>query len=192
MVPCSTGDQMRDDLQVEFKNTSWKSSRGPDPADWVIVVDLDEIVYHPRLVEYLARCKSDGITLLWTTGYDMFAKDFPRTPGQIYEEVKNGVADAWYSKPAVFDPNAIAEINYVPGAHGCDPIGNVIEERSPDLKLLHYRFLGLDYVLPRFEARRQRQSDLNVRRGLSFHFQKRPREIKRWFKTVEKNAQPVV
>jgi hypothetical protein len=103
-----------------------------------------------------------------------------------------GTQDDWYSKPAIFDPNAITEINYAPGAHTCDPTGNVLEDRSPELKLLHYRFLGRDYVLKRFETRRQRQSSVNIEKGWGFHFQKKPREIKRWFKEVEKKARPVL
>lgn len=192
VVQHPTGNEIRDDLWLEFKNTSWKESRGAAAADWVLVVDLDEIVYHPRLLEYLEACKAKGITLAWTVGYEMVSERFPETSGQIYEDVTDGVRDEWYSKPAIFDPNAITEINYEPGAHTCNPTGRVSEDHSPDLKLLHYRFLGLDYVLPRFEARRRRQSSLNKQRGWGYHFQKGPREIKRWYKSVKKQARPVL
>jgi hypothetical protein len=31
-------------------NRCWKESRGR--ADWVFITDLDEFIYHPRLLEY--------------------------------------------------------------------------------------------------------------------------------------------
>ena len=189
IVPLSTGGEVRDDVWVDFKNTCWQKSRD---ADWVMVVDVDEIVYHRHLTDYLADCTSRGVTLPWTTGYEMVAKCFPTSSGQIYEEVVEGVRDDWYSKPAVFDPQAIDEINYVPGAHSCQPTGRVVEERSPDLKLLHYRFLGLDYVVDRFEGRRRRQSAINTEKGWGTHFQKKPRELKRWYRDVAKRSHAVV
>lgn len=186
----ATGGEIYDATWRDYKNEFWKESRGQ--ADWVIIVDVDEIVYHPSLLDYLAACSERGITIPWTNGYEMVADRFPDTSGHVYEQIVNGAHDEWYSKPAVFDPNAIEEINYIPGAHDCSPIGRVLEERSPDLKLLHYRFLGLDYVLDRFERARLRQSPQNLQRGWSHHVQKEPREIRRWFKSVKKSARPVV
>lgn len=186
----ASGGELREDIRRDYKNECWKESKSR--ADWVIVVDIDEIVYHPRLHEHLATCSARGITLPWTVGYEMVTDRFPLTAGQIYDEVIDGVHDAWYSKPAVFDPNALDEINYEPGAHRCAPTGRVAEERSPDLKLLHYRFLGLEYVQARFAAMRDRQSEVNVQQGWNFHLHKRPREIKRWFKSTKKQARPVI
>jgi glycosyltransferase involved in cell wall biosynthesis len=185
-----TGGELRDDVRRDNMNACWKEAAGR--ADWVIVVDTDELVYHHRLLDYLGQCQKEGITLPWTTGYDMVSKDFPTTSGQVYEEIRLGVQDDWYSKPVVFDPGAITEINFVPGAHTCNPVGEVVEDHSGDLKLLHFRFLGLDYVLPRFESRRQRQSATDIQEGLGYHLRKKPREIKRWFKALEKKAQPVL
>lgn len=185
-----SGGELRDDILRDFKNECWKEVAGT--ADWVVVVDVDELLHHPSLLAYLRECRAKGITLPWPTGYEMVSKTFPSTSGQVYEEIREGVEDDWYSKPAIFDPGAITEINYIHGAHSCEPIGRVVEDRSPELKLLHYRFLGLEYVLPRFESRRQRQSSVDVQRGLGYHFQKKPREIKRWFKSIEKQARVVL
>lgn len=185
-----TDGELREDIRRDYMNECWKEGKGR--ADWVVIVDTDELVYHDRLIDYLSHCRTDGVTLPWTTGYEMVSSRFPTTSGQVYEEIREGVQDEWYSKPAIFDPNAITEINYVPGAHSCNPTGRVVEDHAPDLKLLHFRFLGLEYVLPRFESRRRRQSSTDIQRGLSYHFQKKPREIKRWFKSIEKQARPVL
>ena len=48
-------------------NQFWKKSRGK--ADWVIICDADEHLYHSNLRTYLQECTSNGITLVVPTGY---------------------------------------------------------------------------------------------------------------------------
>src|SRR5690606_2040831 len=50
-----------DDLSnINVKNNAYKESRGQ--ADFVIVVDADELIYHPAIRELLQRYKEEGIT----------------------------------------------------------------------------------------------------------------------------------
>ena len=44
VIPYSTGGKINDFKYLEIKNNAWKKSRGK--ADWVIVVDMDEFLYH--------------------------------------------------------------------------------------------------------------------------------------------------
>jgi hypothetical protein len=157
--PYSTQGQLRDDAFLYIKNQTWKESRGT--ADWVIVVDTDELLWHPNLLGYLEDCKRQGISIPVPIGYEMISDHFPTTSGQVYEEIKNGALFHDYSKFCIFNPSQIEDINYGPGCHFAAPKGHVTVDKRGDLKLLHYRFLGLDYVLPRFAARRARMSQLN-------------------------------
>jgi hypothetical protein len=51
----------------------WKESRGV--ADWVIVTDIDEHLYHHRDLEgYLKTCKERGVTIIPALGYQMLAE----------------------------------------------------------------------------------------------------------------------
>ena len=59
-----------------FSNQCWKQSR--DVADWVIVTDVDEHLYHPQGTEYLARCAVEGVTLIPALGYQMISAIVPR------------------------------------------------------------------------------------------------------------------
>lgn len=131
----------------------------------MICVDADELVWHANVPGYLASCARRGITLPVPSGYDMVADTFPTTAGQVYEEVKCGAFTTAYCKPCVFDPDAIEAINYEPGAHTANPRGRVVADPRSDLKLLHYRFLGLDYVLPRYFIRNLRRSAINRQQG---------------------------
>ncbi len=58
-----------------LSDSIWKQSRGE--ADWVIVLDIDEHLFRPRLREYLLRCTEHSITALRGIGYEMVADLFP-------------------------------------------------------------------------------------------------------------------
>lgn len=188
--PFDTGGTLRDDVHRDIKNTAWKQSRGQ--ADWVICVDVDELVWHPRLPDYLAACKGRGITIVIPAGYEMSADRFPTTPGQVYEEVKFGIASVGYSKPCVFNPDMVAEMNYIPGAHAAQPQGLVLPERSNEVKLLHFRFLGADYVRERFAARHRRLSVENRRWGWGAHYDLPPEQVIDYMKQFQAGRSQVV
>src|SRR5262245_10937973 len=66
-----TEDEMREDFLLEIKDNAWKLSRGK--ADWVIVVDCDELLYHKNLPAYLEKCERDGVSIVWPVGYEMLS-----------------------------------------------------------------------------------------------------------------------
>jgi hypothetical protein len=132
-----TFGKFREDLQIDLRSYEWKKSRGK--ADWVIVCDVDEFIYHPYLLCHLRSCKKKGITILNVKGYQMISDRFPTTSGQIYEEVKMGYPFPDMSKKIVFDPNAIWDILYSPGSHWIESVkGRVSWDPDPNVKLLHY------------------------------------------------------
>ena len=61
----------------------WKRSRGS--ADWVIVIDIDEHLFHPDLTEVLMRYKTLGITIVPALGYQMISEEFPRPDARLCE-----------------------------------------------------------------------------------------------------------
>jgi SAM-dependent methyltransferase len=182
VIAFSTNDTMMDSVMIKIKNEEYKKSRGK--ADWVIVVDFDEFLYHPHLLDVLEKYKKEGITLPKIIGYDMVADSFPiDKEQQIYDEIRIGFHNDLYNKRVIFNPSL--DICYSIGAHACNPQGNVIESVSTDLKLLHYRFLGLDYLKPRWERRRDKMSQENLKNKWSVvpsYFS----EITRWFYNAKK------
>jgi glycosyltransferase involved in cell wall biosynthesis len=182
VVAFSTADSMMDSVQNRIKNEEYKKSRGK--ADWVIVIDFDEFLYHPKLLSVLETYKKSGITLPRIVGYDMVAGSFPEDKKQqIYDEIKIGFHNDLYNKRVIFNPSI--DICYAIGAHACKPQGNVVESASADLKLFHYRFLGLGYLKPRWERRRDKMSQENLKNKWSVvpsYFS----EITRWFYNAKK------
>src|SRR5262249_28317351 len=116
---------------------AWKESRGR--CAWVVVVDCDELLWHPDLPGYLASCRGRGVTLPRPRGYEMVAEEFPDTRGQIYGVVTRGFPAPNLNKWVVFDPGAIDEIGFEPGCHVAHPRGRVVFDDPPDLKLLHFK-----------------------------------------------------
>lgn len=139
-----------DDTQfVQLANEQYKEARGY--ADWIIWVDADEFLYHPRMAERLAELHDLGITLPKTQGFNMVAEHPPTGDGQIYEEITTGFFHDRYSKPVILDPTL--DIVWEVGKHAIHVTGGIPVQNSNDpFKLLHYRFLGRAY----FEQRSAR------------------------------------
>lgn len=144
---------------LDVKNHAWKDSN----ADYVIIADLDEILYHPDIMAVLDMEKKRGTTLFRTQGYNMFSNHLPSLH---YDEVKTGVLDGTYSKSVIFDPKAIREIDYLPGCHVARPTGSV-EVSLTTLPLLHYRCIGgFQRMLDRHTLYNSRLSERNKRFGM--------------------------
>lgn len=178
--------ELRDDIHMWIKNSAWKESKGL--AEWVIVSDLDELLYHQNLIGYLTTCKKQGYTICETEGYDMVSDEYPVIGHPIVDQVRFGSASKQFSKTILFDPNEITEVYFSPGGHHVRPEGNVKLKESDGLKLLHYKYLGgLDRLQKRWDATGAELSDINKQKGWGV---KRavPDEIVRRYNAVKKNA----
>jgi len=110
------------------------------------------------------------VTIPVPSGWQLVSEQFPEGAGQIYEEVRTGVPDAVYAKWIIFDPTAITKMNYVPGCHKAAPEGRVEKRTDPALKLLHAKYLGLDYVSARYKALDSRVGNFNRSRGFAIQY----------------------
>lgn len=132
---------LRDDLNMLIKNSVWQE--WTLEADWIIAVDNDEFIYHPKgVLTYLEHCDKQGITIPLTIGYDMISDIFPTGNEDILEMINFGAKNERFSKPAVFNCKKITQINYTPGGHRCDPKGAVKFSIKRELLLLHYKYIG--------------------------------------------------
>jgi len=138
--------------ELSLSNECWKRSRGC--ADWVIIVDIDEHVFHPDLPSLLRRYQAEGVSIIPALGYQMISEEFPPSDALLCESSTWGAPWKAYSKLTFFDPAAITEINYGIGRHGAYPTGRVRPPTHNELLLLHYKFLGFEQTLARH--RRQR------------------------------------
>ena len=142
----SMGGQINDLIYQDIKNNCWKRSRGK--ADWVIVCDMDEFLYHDNMAETLKKLSCRNQTIVKPVGYNMYSETYPISDKPLTQQIQQGVRDKWFDKCICFDPHAVVEINYRPGAHECYPIGR-IKRCTYEFKLLHYKNISLEFILSR-------------------------------------------
>lgn len=150
----------QDEPEPEFrlqrmKNHAWKPMR--DQYDWIIVVDVDEFVYHENLEYVFHDARAMDASILITQGYNMISDGPPQGPEPIIKQIRQGALWASMSKPCCFDARRVAEINYVVGGHNCGPQCAGWLSPYPGLKLLHYHYLGIDWVMKRYADRRRQR-----------------------------------
>lgn len=171
-----------------FYNRAWKASRGV--ADWVIIVNIDEHIHHPRFLEKLAEFRRRKVTAVQCHGWEMVSQAFPES-GPIEETVPNGVRWSVMDKIAVFDPNALDETRFSDGRHTATLRGQVNVARNDDFKLLHYKCLGLDYVRARYRELNARRGSLDVERGVGHQYAAPDDYLVGRQKRLESAARPV-
>jgi glycosyltransferase involved in cell wall biosynthesis len=177
-------DELNDQIHVDIKNNCWKNSK----ADWVIICDADEFVYHRDIIDYLSNTKA---TIFCPRLFNMYSEQFPTTGGQIYDEVNRGVEGG--GKINLWRPSEISEINFAVGCHNARPAGNVIfgidsrrqqglfqsGPKTPvnQILTLHMRYLSRQYLIERSARAGQRLSALNRKNGWGYHMNFTPERI---------------
>ena len=171
VVPWGLGPEVNDLKYAELRNECWK---GTD-ADWVIVADLDELIYFPEGADKsLGAYTRMGAAVIRPHGFEMFSETYPTTGGQIYDEIKQGAPDdKWYSKPIIFSPKLVSETRLGLGSHESDPV--LHDERrfhvgpkwpfaKPPAWLLHFHHIGpASDIAAKFDATRSRMCEANVK-----------------------------
>jgi len=172
--------------EMSLSNEVWKSSRGR--ADWVIVTDVDEHLFHPDLTVLVSQYKALGITIVPALGYQMISEEFPHQGELLCETRRQGAVWEIYCKLSVFDPNAITEINYGAGRHGANPSGRVIAPARDELLLLHYKFLGFERTHYRHEQQRCGLGIKDFENGWAYQYSWSQEDFKRAWRGFAQNA----
>jgi hypothetical protein len=121
----------------------WKESRGE--ADWVIVTDIDEHLFHPSsLAAYLRACAARGDTMIPALGFQMISDSLPARDDVLSDSILLGMPWENMMKVSIFDPNRIEEIGFTLGRHRVAPKGVLRIPEHDELFLLHYKYLNLN------------------------------------------------
>lgn len=163
-------DGFNDKIHQDLKNSVWKASRGR--ADFVVVCDLDEVMYSDEGIRnILQEMKDNNETICQPLGYNVYSDTFPEYDGRpIWEHCNEGIRDHSFDKVTIFNPVAITEMNYTPGAHKCTPRGEIKWRKAKDVLLLHYKFLSLEYVLRRYREYKERLSTINKKKRYGIQY----------------------
>jgi glycosyltransferase involved in cell wall biosynthesis len=166
---------------TNLKNNCWKGST----ADWVILVDADEILDVNRGM--LAAATLGKSTIFKTYGWNVFIHNVPR---ESWVDFTDGFHDDNYSKWCIFDPKAIKEINYVHGCHVAKPKGD-LRWAYKTLTLFHYRNVGgPDRLVKRHAEYRKRLSAWNIQWKAGDHYNyDDERRIREWEEQYAKSTE---
>lgn len=158
--------QIRDDIYLGIKNNCWKEARGK--ADWVIVIDFDEIFC--RFPELDLKLPVD-YTIIKPFGYNMISKHAPLyTNDHPWRWSKKGTYHEPAEKMCCFRPDRIEEINYAVGCHSANPKGDVRVLYDKTYRLLHYKAWNMDVYLSKAAICRKRMSENNMKMGWGFQY----------------------
>lgn len=167
-IEFNTDGEFREDIMVMARNDSWKESK----ADWVMVVDLDEFIYHKDLMAILSAISG---TVIMPRMFNMYSEAFPTTQGQIYDEVTMGVD--MNGKMSIFRPAEIKAMNYDAGCHNAHPEGNFILNVQSGILTLHFKYLSPEYLIWRNYTLNMRQSEVNRKNGWNWHFAEKAESV---------------
>lgn len=172
-----------------YRDEYRRRSRGR--ADWCMALAADEFVYHKGdVMDELEAYHEMGYALLQAQGFQMIADHPPELGIQIYQEIKTGIPDARYSLAVVFNPEH--DFEFGPGREQtlCAPGTRIALNSS--LRLLHYRFLGEDYIRDRHARNYDRLTAKNKAMGYGTHTA--PDYVGEydleWFRIARKGARP--
>jgi hypothetical protein len=173
-----------------FWNEAWKQSRGQ--AKWVVLCNIDEFVYHPDLLGYLERMHQGGVTVVPNQGFEMVSDTFPEPDVPLTQQVRRGVPSVFYSKLAVFDPNAIEDVNYDLGRHSAEPSGRVVYPEKTEVSLLHFKSLGFDYLRARQAELGARMRAVDISNEFGYQYRYDATKLRRELASMCENAQDVL
>ena len=134
-----TGHKIWDwDAGLPLMNNMWKS----DKCDYIIFADVDEIYYHPNLRKLLELNK-DRIDIYQMEGFQMVSREFPKLGSNILD-INMGIPLPLHNKYRIFNPKC--DIEYI-NAHDIKTSSEKINRFV--IKLLHYKYLGIDIMVKR-------------------------------------------
>jgi glycosyltransferase involved in cell wall biosynthesis len=182
------GNMFFDDAEnMKIKNECWKGSQ----ADWVIVCDADEVLLEPGVYEgdIASLLKYNNASIFKTQGWQIMSDDMPVND---LLEITNGYEFNNYSKSIIFNPNQITEINYNPGAHRCNPVGNVVWSEET-FYVLHYKHIGgVERTIKRYKEYQPRMSKNNRKKGWGIHYNQTPARLREEWNERMAKSNPLI
>jgi len=174
--------QIRDDIYLNIKNNCWKEARGK--ADWVIIVDFDEIftrisgTYSNPLFDLdLSTPYANGFNIIKPIGYNMISFDAPLyTKDHPFVHSKQGTYHTPAEKICCFRPDQISEINYGIGCHTANPLDSngttngIVIHYDKEYVLLHFKAWNYSLYMEKAMLYKERLSTINKNNKWGFQY----------------------
>ena len=175
---------------MNFRNTGWKDYKYD--YDWVIVVDADEFLYYPNILNKLEEFRRQRITIPRIMGFQMVSDFLPtETNEPLFNRIKSGFADPEHlNKLAIFNPLKV-NIQYEMGCHKANPKGDVRFSNEP-LKLLHFKYVDYESFIKKNVSAAQRLSEEDKSNHWAFHYARDAKMTKEEFMKMINDSDNVI
>lgn len=184
VIKYSTDNKLNDMKYLEIKNHAWKSPEQKTEPQWVFVVDADEFCNVTNA--QLEKETEAGTTVLQFAGFNMVNK----SDAIDIHNITHGVDAPEYSKRYAFRSDKLSEINYNPGCHVANPVGEVKLSETV-YPCYHYRYLHLPMLIDRYRRNAQRMCEENRRKGMGSHYWQGESKITADWNEKQRLAKPV-
>jgi glycosyltransferase involved in cell wall biosynthesis len=166
-----TNNTIMDNMYVAIKSHVYKQSRGK--ADWVVICDCDEIVYGLDSLRIL----DPNTDIPYLEGYQMMVNSFDEfSKARNILDIKTGFRDKDFDKTCLFNPNL--DVQFGIGCHNSSITPNT---NAAHCKLLHYKYLGRDYIKWKNARSAARLSEFNTKHGFGVHYLQSEEETDKMF-----------
>ena len=183
----SSNNQINENLYLDIKHSCYKESR--EKADWVIVGDVDEFIFHPTLAGKLQEYTDSGVTLPKIIGYEMTPNCKLDPNANLPFDYQIGTRATNFDKRMIFNPTL--DIQYAVGCHalvGKSP--NVVESQD-HLYLMHFKKLNLEYYKARHSLLGARLSEHNKRMHWGIQYMWTPQQMEDEYNQVLSQSKPI-
>lgn len=170
-------DGMNDDIQKQIKNSCWKESKGV--ADYVIVCDMDEVLWSCHWKDVLEFMKDNRCNVLATPWYALCGDSMPEhSDGVLLHKIINKVYKQEINRQykdigkfMLFNPNEIEEMNYSVGCHIADVKPKLSMFETKRVYAIHFdKGFGVDYFIHRRKLMNNRLSETNRNNGWCYEY----------------------
>lgn len=162
VITYNSNNTLSDEIYLDIKNNVWKNST----TDWNLVCDVDELCIINQ--NNLEEEELINTTIIRFQSYDMV--NMSDNPENIeLKQISYGVRHPLYDKDLLFNKKFVSQINYQPGCHRSNPIG-IIKYSNTEYKMLHYKYIGENFVVKRYEHFKQRMSEKNKKLGWGYQY----------------------
>jgi ribosome-associated toxin RatA of RatAB toxin-antitoxin module len=161
-----------DDFKYKFlKNTIWKDIK----SGWIIMADMDEYVCITE--SELVYEMNKGTTILNICGKEMIGESETIDLSDIdLQNIKKYIDESFESKKLCFLREKIIDMNYIIGAHKCNPDGEI--KYSDKIYFnKHMSYLGLKFIINKITKRYERSEKMREK-GKCHHYTNSVEKIK--------------
>ena len=190
-------DGMNDIVQKSIKNSCWKESKGK--CDFVIVCDMDEVLYSNCFKEVLDEMKVSGCNIMGTKWYAFCGDKMPVYSPDVllHEQVKYGYTQyvnhtqQWggLGKFMLFDPNLVDDMNWSVGNHVSHPVPSADVFYTDKVVAFHInKGFSEDYFVQRRQYMYKRLSETNKKGGLCYEYGYSEEQMRNEYRGYQKRS----